>query len=85
MEFRRHSLFSLATSGPYNDTLHSLVRGYIETAKPELCQECSDVDSPEPNFAALQVAFHNITAMLKLHKLIHISSLLVELTPRSCR
>ena len=34
--------------------------------------ECSDVNSPEANFDALQVAFHNITAMLKLHKLIRI-------------
>ena len=69
-EFKRHSNAIVATKGPYNDTLHSLVREYIETAKLELRHEFSDVDSPEAHVAALQVAFHNITAML--HKLIRI-------------
>ena len=69
-EFKRHSDAIVATNGPYNDTLHSLVREYIETTKLELRHEFSDVDSPEAHVAALQVAFHNITAML--HKLIRI-------------
>ena len=60
----------MAANGPYNDALHSLVREYIETAKLELRHEFSDVESPEAHVAALQVAFHSITAML--HKLIRI-------------
>ena len=69
-EFKKHSDAIVAANGPYNDALHSLVREYIETAKLELRHEFSDVESPEAHVAALQVAFHNITAML--HKLIRI-------------
>ena len=69
-EFKRHSDAIVATNGPYNDTLHSLVREYIETAKLELRHEFSDVESPDAHVAALQVACHNITAML--HRLIRI-------------
>ena len=69
-EFKKHSDAIVAANGPYNDTLHSLVREYIETAKLKLRHEFSDVDSLEAHVAALQVAFHNITAML--HKLIRI-------------
>ena len=69
-EFRKHTSHIAANSGPYNDTLHSLVREYIETAKLELRHEFSDVDSPEAQVAALQVAFKNITSML--YKLIRI-------------
>ena len=69
-EFKKHSDAIVATNGPYNDTLHFLVLEYIEIAKLELCHEFSDVESPEAHVAALQVAFHNITAML--HKLIRI-------------
>ena len=70
MEFRRHSSFIVSAHGPYSDTLLSLIREYIETAKLELRHQFSDVDSPEAQVAALQVAFQNITAML--HKLIRI-------------
>ena len=69
-EFRKHTSHIAANSGPYNDTLHSLVREYIETAKLELRHDFSDVDSPEAQVAALQVAFKNITSML--YKLIRI-------------
>ena len=69
-EFRKHTSHIVANSGLYNDTLHSLVREYIETAKLELRHEFSDVDSPEAQVAALQVAFKNITSML--YKLIRI-------------
>ena len=68
MEIRKHSSSIVSAHGLYNDTLHSLVREYIETAKLELRHEFSDVDSPEAQVAALQVAFKNITSML--HKLI---------------
>ena len=69
-EVKRHSDAIVVANGPYNDALHSLVREYIETAKLKLRHKFSDVDSPEAHVAALQVAFHNITAML--HKLIRI-------------
>ena len=69
-EFRKHTSRIVANSGLYNDTLHSLVREYIETAKLELRHEFSDVDSPEAQVAALQVAFKNISSML--YKLIRI-------------
>ena len=69
-EFENHSSDIVAARGPYNDTLLSLVQVYIDTAKLELRHEFSDVNSSEAQFAALQVAFHNITAML--HKIIRI-------------
>ena len=68
LEIRKHSSSIVSAHGLYNDTLHSLVREYIETAKLELRHEFSDVDSPEAKVAALQVTFKNITSML--HKLI---------------
>ena len=69
-ELKEHSSAIVAAHGPYNDTLHSLLKEYIETAKLELRNEFEDVDSPEAQVAALQVAFQNVTAML--YKLIRI-------------
>ena len=69
-EFKEHSSAIVAAHGPYKDTLHSVVREYIETAKLKLRHEFNDMESPEAEVAALQVAFQNITAML--HKLIKI-------------
>ena len=69
-EHKEHSSAIAATHGPYNDTLHSLLKEYIETAKLELHNEFEDMDSPEAQVAALQVAFQNVTAML--YKLIRI-------------
>ena len=69
-ELKEHSSAIAAAHGPYNDTLHSLLKEYIETAKLELRNEFKDMDSPEAQVAALQVAFQNVTAML--YKLIRI-------------
>ena len=69
-ELKEHSSAIVAAHGPYNDTLHSLLKEYIETAKLELHNEFEDMGSPKAEVAALQVAFQNITAML--HKLIRI-------------
>ena len=47
-----------------------MLKEYIETAKLELRNEFEDMDSPEAQVGALQVAFQNVTAML--HRLIRI-------------
>ena len=69
-ELKEHSSAIAAAHGPYNDTLHSLLKEYIETAKLELRNEFEDMNSPEAQVAALQAAFQNVLAML--HRLIRI-------------
>ena len=63
-ELKEHSSAIVAAHGPYNDTLHSFLKECIETAKLELHNEFEDINSPEAQIAALQVAFQNVTAML---------------------
>ena len=63
-ELKEHSSAIVAAHGPYNDTLHPFLKECIETAKRELRNEFEDMNSPEAQVAALQVAFQNISAML---------------------
>ena len=69
-EFIKHSSAIVSSHGPYNDTLLSLVRVHIENAKLELSHDFSNMDSPEAQVAALQIAFPNIKS--SLHKIISI-------------
>ena len=67
-EFIKHSSAIVSSHGPYNDALLSLVRVHIENAKLELRHDFSNVDSPEAQVAALQIAFPKIKS--SLHKII---------------
>ena len=67
-EFIKHSSAIVSSHGPYNDALLSLVRVHIENAKLELRHDFSNMDSPEAQVAALQIAFPNIKS--SLHKII---------------
>ena len=67
-EFIKNSSAIVSSHGPYNDALLSLVRVHIENAKLELRHDFSNVDSPEAQVAALQIAFPNIKS--SLHKII---------------
>ena len=68
MELKNHSTFIKASIGPYNYTLHSLIREYIEAAKLEMHYVNSTVD--QVNHEVLQIAFQNIIGML--HRLFYV-------------
>ena len=64
-EFIKYSSAIVSSRGPYNDALLSLVRVHIENAKLELRHDFNNVDSPEAQVAALQIAFPNIKSSLQ--------------------